>query len=217
METLKQFMGFLLLATIIWLAWVLSLQAGSNAVIGLLAALLISGLASWIYGKWGNLINPGKTRLMAAITGLILISGSIILANSFIPENISEPGNISTNSSELISWEQFSSDKLDGLIAEGKPVFLDFTAAWCLSCQVNEKVALNTEKVAAKFTELNITALKADWTSRDPEITRALSKFGRNSVPLYVLYDGSGNPPKILPEILTPGIVLEELEKLQTN
>lgn len=213
METLKQLMGFLLLATIIWLAWVLSLQAGSNAVIGLLGALLFSGLASWIYGKWGSLINSRRARLISTVTGLVLILGSVMFANSFVQDDPIDTKTYSGTSSNLIKWEKFSSEKLDKLVAVGKPVFIDFTAAWCLSCQVNEKVALNTSKVAAKFEELNITALKADWTSRDPEITKALAKFGRNSVPLYVLYDGSGNTPRILPEILTPGIVLEELNK----
>ena len=212
METLKQFMGFLLLATIMWLAWVLSIQGGGLAVIGLMAALLITGLASWIYGKWGSLVNSKSKRFLSFAVAIVLITGSVLVAESFV-QPVSSSSSIS-NSAEGIQWEKFSNAKLEESLKTGNPVFVDFTAAWCLSCQVNEKVALNDEEVVNKMNELNVTTLKADWTSRDPEITEALAKFGRNSVPLYVLYDGRSSSPTLLPEILTPGIVLEELDKL---
>ncbi len=212
MNTLKQFMGFLLLATIIWLAWVLGIQAGSDAITGLMGALLLAGLAAWIYGKWGSVLNKTGTRITASVTAISLVIASVTAANSFIPE---EPLSNTTikKSNSTLPWEKFSQEKVDKLVAEGEKVFIDFTAAWCLSCQVNEKVVLNTQEVVNKFAELNVVPLKADWTSRDPEITKALAKFGRNSVPLYVLYDSEGNVTK-LPEILTPGIVLDALEKL---
>ncbi len=212
METLKQFMGFLLLATILWLAWVLSIQGGGLAVIGLMAALLITGLASWIYGKWGSLVNSKSKRVISFAVALVLVVGSVLVAESLV-QPVSNSSSIS-NSDNGIQWEEFSKAKLEESLKTGDPVFVDFTAAWCLSCQVNEKVALNNEEVVNKMNELNAITLKADWTSRDPEITEALAKFGRNSVPLYVLYDGRSSSPKLLPEILTPGIVLEELDKL---
>jgi len=122
---------------------------------------------------------------------------------------------MSTSHAEGIKWQPYSDELLNQLLAEGKPVFIDFTASWCLSCQVNEKVAFSSEEVQKKFKELGIVALKADWTRRDPEITRTLSRFGRQSVPLYLLYSGKpGEKPKILPEVLTPGIVLDALESL---
>lgn len=113
-----------------------------------------------------------------------------------------------------LAWEPFSPQRVDELRQEGKPVFIDFTAAWCLSCQVNERIALETEAVQKRFAELGVVPLKADWTSRDQTIAAALAQFGRNSVPLYVLYDGTSETPQVLPEILTPGIVLEALNKL---
>ena len=93
-------------------------------------------------------------------------------------------------------------------------MFIDFTAAWCLSCQVNEKIALGDETVQQKIREMEVVTLKADWTSRDVEITNALAAFGRNSVPLYVLFPPGSNDPVLLPEIITPGIVLEALEEI---
>jgi thiol:disulfide interchange protein/DsbC/DsbD-like thiol-disulfide interchange protein len=213
MNTLKQFMGFLLLATIVWLAWVLSIQAGSDAVIGLLAGLLIAGLAGWIFGRWGSIINKKYSRLTATIISVLLITFSVYLANSFVSDTPTK-SYILEKTDSLLPWEKFSQNRLDELIANGDRVFIDFTAAWCLSCQVNEKIALNIPKVVNKFDELNVTPLKADWTSRDQEITKALSRFGRNSVPLYILYDSNGNYEK-LPEILTPRLVLEYLENLK--
>jgi thiol:disulfide interchange protein DsbD len=104
---------------------------------------------------------------------------------------------------------------LQELRQEGKPVFIDFTAAWCLTCQVNERIALNSSKVVDQFKTLGIVALKADWTSHDEKIARALAQFGRSSIPLYVLYGKNSNEPMILPELLTPSIVLEALEKVE--
>jgi thiol:disulfide interchange protein DsbD len=178
-----------------------------------MAALLLSGLAAWIYGKWGGVVNSKKVRLMAAVSTIIVITGGIVFANSFVQNEYQNSSDLSVYNTGL-NWEKFSEQRLNELINENKPVFIDFTAAWCLSCQVNEKIALNNTEVLNKFEELSVITLKADWTTRNPAITEALAKFGRNSVPLYVLYNGSKESPKLLPEILTPGIVLEELNKL---
>jgi len=112
-----------------------------------------------------------------------------------------------------IAWQPYTAARLDTLREEGRPVFIDFTAAWCLSCQVNERVAFGSSDVQKRFNDLGVQALKADWTSRSEEITRALAGYGRNSVPLYILY-GPGKDPIILPEILTPGIVMEALNRI---
>ena len=214
MESLKQFMGFLLVATVIWLLWVLSQQTGSLVVILVLLNLMFTSMAAWVYGRWGNLAMKERTRYTAwAIALIILIfSNGYVLANY---QKFVQTPNMSTSHAEGIKWQPYSDELLNQILAEGKPVFIDFTASWCLSCQVNEKVAFSSEEVQKKFKELGIVALKADWTRRDPEITRTLSRFGRQSVPLYLLYSGKpGEKPKILPEVLTPGIVLDALESL---
>ncbi|MFA7290211.1 MAG: thioredoxin family protein [Melioribacteraceae bacterium] len=211
METFKQFMGFLMVATVLWLIWVLSLQTGAEGVLIILGSLLLVSLSGWIYGRWSVLHKPLATRRIAQlISGLILI-GALALSIAYIkPISASTD---SVHSQGLIQWRTFSPELVAQLRSENKPVFIDFTAAWCLSCQVNEKVAFGSEEVQKAFADKGIIALKADWTNKDEVIAKELAKFGRNSVPLYVLY----LPEKeavLLPEILTPDIVLSYLKDL---
>ena len=112
-------------------------------------------------------------------------------------------------------WEPWSQAAVDKYRAEGRPVFVDFTASWCLSCQVNERVALRTPQVDAAFKKNNVALLKADWTERDDAIAQALASLGRSGVPAYALYtSNSGDAPVLLPEALTPGIVIGQLDQL---
>ncbi len=208
MNNLKQFMGFLLFATIIWLAWVLGIQSGSDSIIGLLIALLFSGMAAWIYGKWANIIQKRLTRLIASIIALALLLGGTITGLNLIGDH-TDSNSLSKKLSDGLQWQDYSPQLVEDLLSEGSPVFIDFTAAWCLSCQVNERIAFTDDDVIKEFAQKNITAIKADWTNRDEEITKALAEFGRNSVPLYVYYEqGNSSEPVILPEILTPEIVI---------
>jgi thiol:disulfide interchange protein DsbD len=110
-------------------------------------------------------------------------------------------------------YEAFTQQKLDALLASGRPVFVNMTAAWCITCLVNERTALSTEAVRAALTGKNVAYLKGDWTNRNPEITRLLERFGRSGVPLYVLYR-NGREPVVLPQILTPSLVLDQLAQL---
>ena len=212
MESFKQFMGFLLMATVLWLLWVFSLQVGAEGLLILLAAFIIVSIGGWIFGRWGNIAKPKPTRVKAMILTALFIIGGVVFAFKFIDTNVTvnqslEKGNI--------KWQKFTPDLLSNSLKEGKPVFIDFTAAWCLSCQVNEKVAFGSEDVQKAFKKLGVVMLKADWTNSDAMITKELAKFGRNSVPLYVLYSGKENEePQILPEIITPGIVLDALKKI---
>ena len=215
MESMKQFMGFLLAATVIWLLWVLGIQAGSNVVALVLLALLVTSIGAWIYGRWGHLGMPGRTRVISTTIATILIIGSNAYALMNIDTYAESPSQ-TVQSGEGINWESYSEEGIEEAKSNGNPVFVDFTAAWCLSCQVNEQVAFSSEEVQDKFKELGIRTFKADWTSHDENITRALAKYGRNSVPLYVLHSGKkGDEPKILPEIITPGIILEALESVK--
>jgi len=212
MESLKQFMGFLLVATVIWLLWVLGLQAGSNVVIFVLLILLLVSVGGWIIGRWGHLAMPRKTRLSATLLAALFILVPTVYGLTNWKTFAVQVGSPVTPS-EGIAWEKFEEDKIQAAQAEGRPVFVDFTAAWCLSCQVNEQVAFGNTQVQALFKNRNILPLKADWTSRDEKITQALAGFGRNSVPLYVFYPAeAGREPVILPEIISPGIVLDALK-----
>ncbi len=214
METLKHAMGFLLLATVVWLIWVLSIQAGTDSILLLLGTLLCLAVSAWILGRWGGYaIDQGK-RFVAYALALALAISSVTLAASYIvPVG---PSLTSESVNNGLAWEQYSPERVVELHGQGRPLLIDFTAAWCLSCKVNERVAFGSVDVQGRLNELSVVTMKADWTSRDERITRALASFGRNSVPLYVLYTGkSGEAPIVLPEILTPGIVIEALNKIE--
>ena len=219
MNILKQFMGFLLMATVIWLLWVLGIQTGVNGVIVLLIALLFTGMGAWVLGYWGNLTHGKSTRLIARALAGVAIIGSII----FTVRSVDAAGATPQRSAAVeklgdIRWQTYSPELVKNLKARGKPFFIDFTAAWCLSCQVNQKVAFGSTDVQQAFAKHSITPIIADWTSKDEVITRALAEYGRNSVPLYVLFNGKTNSaPVILPEILTPGVVLDALKNAGFN
>jgi len=208
MESMKQFMGFLLMATVLWLIWVLSLQTGADGVVILLAALLFVALGGWVFGRWGNIAKEKPTRRIAQVIALVAIAGGLFFSLTNIKAKGPETAGVHRQGS--IEWLTYTPELVEGLKAQGRTVFLDFTAAWCLSCQVNEKVAFSSEEVQNEFARRGIATVRADWTTHDETITKALATFGRNSVPLYVLY-APGKDPVLLPEIITPGIVLEAL------
>ncbi|MCD6024930.1 MAG: thiol-disulfide interchange protein DsbD-like protein [Fibrobacteria bacterium] len=210
MEHLKQFMGFPLLATVIWLAWVFGRQTSIDSMGMLLALLLVAGLSAWILGKWMHLRHPGHIRLTAALVALVIFMPTLawVLAGvrnlpPMMPRAASaEPGG-SLKADGSIDWRSYTPENLAALRAAGKAVFIDFTADWCLTCKVNEKAALNRPEVAKAFAERNIVALKADWTNTDEAVTKALEGYGRNSIPLYVYYPAGGGDYKLLPQVLT--------------
>jgi thiol:disulfide interchange protein DsbD len=224
METLKQFMGFPLLGTAIWLAWVLGQQAGVDALIALLFLLLLAGVSAWILGKWTPVYHDLRTRIIGALAAAAVFVPAFAYVLAHLDEYRSvRPGAVATAEAGMIpaehgiAWEPFSESRLSELVSQGKPVFVDFTADWCLSCKVNERVALTKPEVAGKIRELGLATLKADWTLRDESISRALAKYGRNSIPLYVLYTGRGDEHLVLPEVITPAIVLQALDKVNRS
>jgi thiol:disulfide interchange protein/DsbC/DsbD-like thiol-disulfide interchange protein len=205
METLEQLLAFPLLATVVWLVWVASLQAGPNAVLAILTALVLIGLAAWTAQRWDG----WWMRVAAAL---------LVVAALGIDATLASRSDRPVAGTAAMAWEPYSPARLDELLRAGKPVFVDFTAAWCVTCQVNERLALSTSAVTAKMRALGVVAVRADWTSPDPEIARALRQFGRDGVPLYVLYSGRReDPPRILPQILTTETVLTELAELETR
>ncbi|QUV89173.1 protein-disulfide reductase DsbD [Chloracidobacterium aggregatum] len=212
MESFKQFMGFLLMGSVVWLLWVLGLEVGVDGLALMLGMLVLIGLGGWIWGRWGSLTRTPAVRRIAMATALLIIVGSTVFGVRTIHQ-LPSAASAATGSRETksggIRWEPFSPARVEELRRAGKPVFVDFTAAWCLSCKANEKVALETEAVRQEIERRGIVMVKADWTNRDEEITRTLAEFGRSGVPLYVFYPANGREPKVLPEVITPGLILE--------
>ncbi len=214
MIVFREVVALSLFATVIWLLWVFSAQTGASSLILLLISLFIFFCGCWILGKWGTVQQTrGKRWVVYVLVTLCFIVGSypIFLATANpIPDKQAD----SALSSSLLDWESFSFSRLTELQSKGVPVFVDFTAKWCLICQANHLV-LESEAVSKNFEKLGIVKMKADWTRKDMLITQALAKFGRNGVPLYLLYGIKEEAPLILPQILTPSLIYEELTKLE--
>jgi thiol:disulfide interchange protein DsbD len=211
MERLKQFMGFPLLATNLWLLWVLQNQRGHGALLILLTLFLILGFCSWLFGT----LSKSESRGTAVLRVLILLVAVTAIFVTIQQIRFADPvAETQTPSDHEISWVAYSTEALDSLRAEGKPVLVDFTASWCLTCQFNERTAINVPAVRNLLMQKKITAMKGDWTNADPAITAALKSFGRVGVPLAVFYPtGKGSEPVVLPELLTEKIVLDTLSK----
>jgi thiol:disulfide interchange protein len=215
MTRLKQLLAFPLYASAAWLVWVVSQQAGPHGVGAALAGFVLIAFASWLHHALGGvrvIWRRTATWTVAALLPLLIV-GIVALgplgAGPRSPAPEAAVGGI--------GWEPFRPERLDALRASGKPVFVNFTAAWCVTCLVNERVALRSAAVADAFAKKGVIALKADWTNRDPAISRMLGSLGRSGVPLYVLYPpgaGAGTSPTVLPQILTEGAVIDALDKI---
>lgn len=192
METFKEVLAFPVLATVAWLGWVLVLQSGAEGFLALALGLLGASFALWLVRrKGGRAIRAlGLALLLVAVVGPVA---------SVRP---SPPASLEAKS----SWAAFDEAAVGEARAKGSPVFIDFTAAWCLTCQWNKKNVLHTQRVMDLFAQNGVKLFQADWTDGDPAITRALAGYGRNSVPLYVFIRRTGEPI-ILPEILTTGMI----------
>ena len=210
MEVLKQATAVPIFATVIWLAWVLAQTRGATGVAALLAMFLLLAVAGWILGRW-----PAQ-RIPSIAAGLVIV-GAVALGVYGV-NTLAGPVAASSGGAEAAGsrWEPWSQAAVDKYRAAGRPVFVDFTASWCLSCQVNERVALRTTAVDDAFKKANVALLKADWTSHDDAISQVLTSLGRSGVPAYALYasNSSGDTPVLLPEVLTPGIVIDALSKI---
>jgi thiol:disulfide interchange protein/DsbC/DsbD-like thiol-disulfide interchange protein len=209
METLKQFFAFPMFATAIWLLWVFAQQTGDGAVALLLGAVLLLGMAAWVLNRWSAALSR-TARIVSRTVVTAMVLGAISLA--VIGAQNPAPTSGTSPSTSDAAWISYSATTVDSLRAAGRPVFIDFTAAWCITCQVNKRTVLSTPAVTNAFEANNVALVRADWTHRDAEITRALESHGRSGVPLYVYYENENASPDLLPEVLTKDIVLRRME-----
>ncbi len=205
MEMFKQFMAFPMFATCVWLLWVLAQQVDAGGIALALGVLVAVGFTLWALGL---------SQRGARVFRWVAVGGGMLAALTFTPIATSEALAPGTRSTADAGWIEYSPEKLAQLRGEGKAVFVDFTAAWCVTCQLNKRVALRADSVKSRFAADNVVLMRADWTNRDEKITQALAQFGRNGVPLYVVYDRKGEAA-VLPELLTEGIVLAALDKVK--
>jgi len=212
MERMKQFMGFPLIATLLWLLYILGNQKGLEAVIWVGGFLLCLAIACWIYGAFCGPLSSIRTRVVSLLLIVLTVGwGSVYFLGKF---TAAQRPSATVETRSGIPWQPFTQKTLDDLLAAGKPVFVDFTADWCISCKFNERTAIDVPAVREAFQKSGIVPLKADWTNANPEITAALKKFGRVGVPFYVIYPaGRPTEPITLPEILTEQIVLDALAR----
>lgn len=225
MERFKQLMGVLLMATVIWLLSVLGSQAGADAIVAGAWFLLAVGVACWVIG-FGFDLHRNSGRRSASVVAAVALIG---LGYFFFPERqlqalTAAGGMPSAEASSTVAaaedhtggidWKPFSVETVNALVEQDKTVFVDFTADWCLTCKVNERTVLSNGRVIEAFSQYEVEALVADYTRRQPEITKILNDFGRAGVPMYIIFP-AGRPEEyiLLPEVLTPSLVIEKLEE----
>ncbi len=209
MERVKQVLAFPLYGAAAWLVWVLSQQVDAVGFAVALSGLVFVGFAAWLWGTAPSASPRGQMWAKATA------AASILIAVWAVAELRGQSPATATaeRTAPAANYEPYSETRLAQLRAEGRPVFVNFTAAWCISCLVNERVALSRPEVVAALEGQNVAYLKGDWTNRNTEIAEALHKLGRDGVPLYVLYSPQGET-KILPQVLTPSLMVEALNAL---
>lgn len=206
METFKQLMAFPLYLAVVWLLWVLGRQVGANGLAAVLTGLVVLAFVLWIGGKRGGSSTMASIRHTAVALGLVAavaaLGAGVRLQQS--PDTV-----------ENAWWEDYSAERLAELRDDpDRAVLVNMTADWCITCKVNEGVALNTEAVREALDAADVVYMKGDWTRRDEAITEYLSEFDRNGVPLYVLYPHDGGEPTVLPQVLSRGLVVRAIESL---
>ena len=209
MARFKTAMAFPMFATVVWLVWVLGQQVGIDGVTALLGLLVAAAFAVWVFGAPG----PGGPRRLAwmGAAGVLVFAVSVWAWPSLHNVQATE---VSEQAATSSGWQTWSPEAVDRARQAGRPVFVDFTAAWCVSCQVNKKLVLDRGPVVEAMRSADVLRLNADWTNRAPRITAELARHGRNGVPLYLVYLPRVEQPVVLPELLTNGIVLDALAGL---
>lgn len=212
MDVFRKALAFPMYGAAAWLVWVLAAQTDRGSLAAVFAAAVLVGLAAWIYGAAQRQSASGKRArgpyALAALTAALAVA-----AVAAAPYRSPPSGGTDAVVVAGVPSESWSEARVAALRAAGKPIFVDFTAAWCVTCQVNEQLALNTAETAAAFRRTGAVFLKADWTNRDSAIAKALADQGRAGVPLYLVYGVGGGAPKVLPQLLTSGLVAQALDE----
>jgi thiol:disulfide interchange protein DsbD len=221
MLTFKKAMGFLLMATTVWLVDVLSAQVSRDAVTGYLAFLTVVGVAAWIYGHWGAVDRETRTRWAATFASAALAVAGAAGFLSFERKTRAGDRRAADLAADLaaaapgaLAWADFAGTDVEALARGGRTVFIDFTASWCVTCKVYEQTVIETDEVKAAFQKGCVETVKADYTNEDPKITEWLKRFRRPGVPMYVILPaGRPDSPILLPDLLTQRAVLEGLQR----
>jgi thiol:disulfide interchange protein DsbD len=211
MDVLKKALSFPMYGASAWLAWVLAQQGGADGLARVLAAGVALGLAAWLFGAAQRRRLAGAGARLVSALALIALAFSLFAVFAAPYAEPRSQGAAAGAAGQLAS-EPFSPERLAALQAQGRPVLVNFTAAWCVTCQVNERLAFSSARVAAAFARSGAAYLVADWTNHDPAIAQALAAQGRIGVPLYLVYGADGGPPKVLPQLLTPALLAAALD-----
>jgi thiol:disulfide interchange protein len=207
MLRLRQLLAFPLYASVLWLAWVLGAQLDNDAVLRLGVALLLVAFALWAWQtRRAGGLRAWSIAALASVAAVLALAWPLVAAPTL-------PGTGRIATSEPGPWHDYTPDRVAQLVNAGRPVFVDFTAAWCVTCQVNKRLVLNSNEVQRAFTQSGVALLRADWTRRDAMIGAALAALGRNGVPVYVLYR-PGREPLLLPEVLQRSTIIDALATL---
>ena len=199
MNTFKQVMAFPLYATVGYLIWVLAGQTSENGLLAVLLALTLIAMAVWLYGHYNA---PGMSRGRAQLA----MAGALVLL--LVGLNLGWPR--AAKATDMV-WEPWSAERVAQLREEGRPIYVDFTARWCATCQANKKLVFGSEEVKRYVRDHHVALLKADWTNNDPHITAELARWHRSAVPFDLVYVPRASEPHVLPELLTPATVLDSL------
>lgn len=210
MDILKRGLAFPMLGAFAWLVWVLTQQAGTTALAAMLASAVVVSFAAWLYGMAQRRRFAGQPyKALLAVT-LVLFIAAIGPLPGVMHTQVSQPEVLSAENITRVTWSPQTVEKMRG---HGKAIFVDFTASWCITCQVNERTSLSTAAVKQALAETGTVYMVADSTRFNADIDDAMNTFGQGGLPLYVVYPADGSAPKVLPQVLTPSIVVNALNQ----
>ena len=214
MDTLKQIFAFPMYASAAWLLWVLAQQTSALGLGAALAGAILVALAAWAYQK--SKLSSARGRVSALVTALLAVLAAVLLPVRYSGVADASSAGVPANPQAADAWQPYDAARLAELTAAGRPLLVNFTASWCLTCLVNERNAFADAAVQDIFRGKGVTLMKGDWTNRDPAITKALAAFGRAGVPLYVVYNSKpgSSEPVVLPQLLTAGVVRDAFAQL---